>query len=117
MRCFTRLSLGFSKKLENLAAATALHFVYFNFVWRPRSSDDSGKAGRFRVTPAMAAKVTPDVLVRNLVALGLKNATVGRREPSFLTDFEARPNAEGDHDQRSRDHSEQEDHVKNRAGE
>ena len=59
MRRFTRLSLGFSKKLENLAAATALHFAYFNYVWRPRFSDDSGKPGRLRVTPAMAAKVTP----------------------------------------------------------
>jgi hypothetical protein len=46
---FARLSLGFSKKLDNLAAAVALHFAYFNFVWRPRTT---------RVTPAMAAKVT-----------------------------------------------------------
>ncbi|MCI0331808.1 MAG: hypothetical protein L0228_01115 [Planctomycetes bacterium] len=58
MRRFARLSLGFSKKLENLAAATALHFANYNFCWRPRHSDDSGKSGQLRVTPAMAAGVT-----------------------------------------------------------
>jgi hypothetical protein len=43
-------SLGFSKKLENLAAATALHMAYYNFVWRPKPLNGS--------TPAMAAGVT-----------------------------------------------------------
>ncbi len=33
MKRFARLGLGFSKKLENLAAATALHVAYFNFCW------------------------------------------------------------------------------------
>ena len=47
-RRFTRLALGFSKKLENLRAAVALHFAYYNFVWIPRT---------LRVTPAMAAGV------------------------------------------------------------
>jgi IS1 family transposase len=45
---FTRLALGFSKKLENLQAAVALHLAYYNFCWRP---------GKMRVTPAMAAGV------------------------------------------------------------
>jgi IS1 family transposase len=49
MRRFTRLSLGFSKKLENLAAATALHMAHYNFCRRH---------GSLRVTPAMAAGVT-----------------------------------------------------------
>jgi IS1 family transposase len=49
MRRFTRLALGFSKKLENLEAACALHMAYYNFCWRP---------GEMRVTPAMAAGVT-----------------------------------------------------------
>ena len=31
MKRFTRLSLGFSKKLENLAAAVALHVAHYNF--------------------------------------------------------------------------------------
>lgn len=55
---FARLSLGFSKKLENLAAASALHFAYFNYVWRTRYPDYSGKAGRLRPTAAMMAGVT-----------------------------------------------------------
>ena len=48
MRRFTRLSLGFSKKLENLKAAVALHFAYYNFCWIPRTT---------RVTPAMRAGI------------------------------------------------------------
>lgn len=48
MRRFTRLALGFSKKLDNLIAAINLHMAYYNFVWKP---------GQMRVTPAMAAGV------------------------------------------------------------
>jgi IS1 family transposase len=55
---FARLALGFSKKRENLAAATAIHFAYYNFCWRSRHTDYSGMAGRLRATPAMAAGVT-----------------------------------------------------------
>jgi hypothetical protein len=49
MRRFTRLTNAFSKKLENLKAAVALHFAHYNFV-RVHSS--------LRVTPAMAAGIT-----------------------------------------------------------
>jgi hypothetical protein len=49
MRRFTRLSLGFSKKFENLAAAVALHVAHYNFC-RIHST--------IRKTPAMAAGVT-----------------------------------------------------------
>lgn len=49
MRRFTRLALGFSKKLENLKSAVALYFAYYNFCWIPRTT---------RVTPAMAIEVT-----------------------------------------------------------
>jgi hypothetical protein len=31
MKRFNRLSLGFSKKLENLAPAVALHVAHYNF--------------------------------------------------------------------------------------
>ena len=48
-RRFTRLALGFSKKLENLKAAVTLHFAYYNFCWIPQT---------LRITPAMAAQVT-----------------------------------------------------------
>jgi IS1 family transposase len=49
MRRFTRLSLGFSKKMANLRAAVALHFAYYNFCWIPRTTG---------VTPAMQAGIT-----------------------------------------------------------
>lgn len=48
MRRFTRLTNAFSKKLENLEAAVALHFAHYNFVRVHRS---------LRVTPAMAGGV------------------------------------------------------------
>jgi hypothetical protein len=49
MRRFTRLTNAFSKKLENLKAAVALHFAHYNFVRIHKT---------LRVTPAMAAGVT-----------------------------------------------------------
>ncbi len=51
-RRFTRLTNAFSKKLDNLKAALALHFAYYNFVRIHRS---------LRVTPSMAAGVTDRV--------------------------------------------------------
>lgn len=53
MRRFTRLAIGFSKKLDNLVAATALHVGVYNFVRRHRSLDGC--------TPAMAAGVVPSL--------------------------------------------------------
>lgn len=50
MRRFTRLTNAFSKKVENLAAAVAIHFMHYNFC-RPHMS----LKGR---TPAQAAGVT-----------------------------------------------------------
>src|SRR5207302_3199164 len=49
MRRYTRLSNGFSRKLENHAAAVALNYFAYNFIKIHRS---------LRVTPAMAAGVT-----------------------------------------------------------
>jgi len=49
IRRMTRLTNGFSKKLRNHRAATALHFAHYNFVRRHQT---------LRVTPAMAAGVT-----------------------------------------------------------
>lgn len=55
MKRFTRLSLGFSKKLENLEAACAMFLAYYNYVWRTRMPE---KSGQLRVPAAMAAGVT-----------------------------------------------------------
>ena len=48
MRRLTRLTLAFSKKLDNFEAAVGLHFAYYNFVKRHNT---------LRCTPAMAAGV------------------------------------------------------------
>jgi IS1 transposase len=55
---FARLSNGFSKKLENHEAAIAMFVAYYNFVWRTRYPDNSGRPGKLRPTAAMMAKVT-----------------------------------------------------------
>ncbi len=52
MRRFTRLTNAFSKKVENLAHAVALHFMHYNFARIHRS---------LRVTPAMEAGVADHV--------------------------------------------------------
>jgi IS1 family transposase len=49
MRRFTRLTNGFSKKLENLEAAVALHFAHYNFIRTHKT---------LRTTPALAAGIT-----------------------------------------------------------
>lgn len=49
MRRFTRLTNGFSKKIENLQHAVALHFMYYNFVRIHKT---------LKTTPAMASGVT-----------------------------------------------------------
>jgi IS1 family transposase len=58
MRRFTRLTNGFSKKVENLAHAVSLHYMHYNFV-RPHQTLTK-KFGRPR-TPAMAAGVASHV--------------------------------------------------------
>ncbi len=52
MRRFTRLTNGFSKKLENHAYAVALHFMNYNFIRIHQT---------LRMTPAMAAGVADRV--------------------------------------------------------
>jgi hypothetical protein len=52
MRRFTRLTNGFSRKVENLAHAVSLHFMHYNFA-RPHSALKE----HYPRTPAMAAGV------------------------------------------------------------
>lgn len=56
MRRFTRLTNGFSKKLENHAASVAIHFMNYNFGRAHRSL-----ATPYPRTPAMAAGVTDHI--------------------------------------------------------
>lgn len=61
MRRFTRLTNGFSKKIENHMHAIALHYMHYNFVRIHKS---------LRCTPAMAAGVTKTLWsIENIVAL------------------------------------------------
>ena len=52
IRRFTRLTNAFSKKLDNLKAACALHFAYYNFCRVHQT---------LRCTPAMEAGITDHV--------------------------------------------------------
>jgi IS1 family transposase len=52
MRRFTRLALGFSRKIANLEAAVNLHVAYFNFCWCP---------GEMKISPAQAAGIADHV--------------------------------------------------------
>lgn len=61
MRRFTRLTNGFSKKLENHAAAVALHYMHYNFARVHKT---------LRVTPAMEAGLSNHVWsIEELVGL------------------------------------------------
>jgi IS1 family transposase len=61
MRRFTRLTNGFSKKVENLFCAVSLHFMYYNFCRIHQT---------LRVTPAMAAGVTDHVWeIKDILAI------------------------------------------------
>ncbi len=61
LRRFTRLTNGFSKKVDNLKAAVALYVAYYNLVRRHST---------IRMTPAMKAGVVSSFwTVRDLIAL------------------------------------------------
>jgi IS1 family transposase len=61
MRRFTRLTNGFSKKVENHAYAVALHMMYYNFV---------KLHSKLRMSPAMAAGVSKKLWeIGDIVAL------------------------------------------------
>jgi IS1 family transposase len=57
MRRFTRLTNGFSRKIENLSHAVSLHFMHYNFA-RPHKTLSKGG---YPTTPAMAAGVADHI--------------------------------------------------------
>jgi IS1 family transposase len=67
MRRFTRLTNGFSKKIENHEASVALHFMHYNFARVHQT---------LRVTPAMQAGMSDHIWTfAEIVALGEKQCT------------------------------------------
>ena len=78
MRRFTRLTNGFSKKIENLAHAVALHFMHYNFVRIHKT---------LKTTPAKAAGVSNTLWSMNdVVALiDAKEAVKDRSRGKYKT--------------------------------
>ena len=70
MRRFSRLTNGFSKKLENHATAVALHYMHYNFCRVHQT---------LRVTPAMEAGLADHVWGINEIVGLLEQA---EREPA-----------------------------------
>lgn len=69
---FTRLTNGFSKKIEKHAHAVALYFMYYNF----------GRIHKtLRVTPAMQAKVSDHVWFLEEIASLVPEPVVRKRGP------------------------------------
>ncbi len=71
MRRFTRLTNGFSKKVENLTHAVSLHYMHYNFARVHQSLTIKHEDGtRTKRTPAMAAGVADHVwTLREIAAL------------------------------------------------
>ena len=72
MRRFTRLTNGFSKKVENHAYAVALYTMHYNFARVHQS---------LRVTPAMEAGITDHVWSIEEIADLIPEPTYGPRGP------------------------------------
>jgi len=75
MRRFTRLTNGFSKKVENHSYAVALHFMYYNFVRVHQT---------LKVTPAMEAGITDSLWdIKDLVALIDANEAAPKKRGTY----------------------------------
>ena len=77
MRRFTRLTNGFSKKIENHEHAVALHYFYYNF---------ARKHHTLKTTPAVAAGIVAKALtIADLVAMmEAEEAKLGERISGYL---------------------------------
>jgi IS1 family transposase len=74
MRRFTRLTNAFSKKVENHAAAIALHTMYYNFIRIHQT---------LKVTPAMAAGVTDKLWEMDDLVGMLEQWEWANRQPEY----------------------------------
>ena len=74
MRRFTRLTNAFSKKVENHAAAIALHTMYYNFVRIHQT---------LKVTPAMAAGVTDKLWEMDDLVVMLEQWELANFKPEY----------------------------------
>jgi IS1 family transposase len=72
IRRFTRLTNGFSKKVENHGHAVALHFMYYNFVRVHKT---------LRVTPAMEAGLSDHVWSMEELASLIPEPVAAKRGP------------------------------------
>lgn len=72
MRRFTRLTNGFSKKIENLEHAVSLHFMYYNFARIHKT---------LRVTPAMEAGISDHVWSLEEIARLVPDPVAKKRGP------------------------------------
>ena len=77
MRRFTRLTNGFSKKVENHAYAVALHMMYYNFV---------KLHSKLKVSPSMAAGVSSKLWeIGDIVGLvEAEEAKIDRKRGPYL---------------------------------
>ncbi len=69
MRRFTRLTNGFSKKLDNHMPAIAIHFLHYNFARAHKSlslPEEDGPA--IKQTPAMAAGIADHIWTSEEIA-------------------------------------------------
>jgi IS1 family transposase len=76
MRRFTRLTNGFSKKVENLAHAVSLHYLHYNFARVHSSLTITREDGTTeKQTPAMAAGIADHIWTLREIAALLDSAT------------------------------------------
>jgi IS1 family transposase len=74
MRRFTRLTNAFSKKVENHAAAIALHTFYYNFIRIHQT---------LKVTPAMAAGVTEKLWEMDDLVTVVEDWELANKQPEY----------------------------------
>jgi IS1 family transposase len=88
MRRFTRLTNGFSRKVENLAAAVSLHFMHYNFCRVHKT---------LKTTPAVAAGITDHVWgVDEIIALLEQAEAVPVKRGRYTKTREARKEIRGE---------------------